>query len=147
MGMALTPCTVPHSGEPSFTLAEDEMEIGVGIHGEPGRERVKLAPADEIVATAAGLGGRGPAVRRRRQHPAVRQRHGRDTRRSSCTWPTIRPGSSWRERGIEVTRSLVGNYITSLEMQGMSITLLKLDDEFTELWDAPVHTAALRWGV
>ena len=68
-------------------------------------------------------------------------------RRSSCTWPTIPRGQFLAERGIEVTRSLVGNYITSLEMQGMSITLLKLDDEMTELWDAPVHTAALRWGV
>ena len=146
MGMALTPCTVPHSGEPSFTLAEDEMEIGIGIHGEPGRERVKLASADEIVATLLGsivedlpfgagdstllfvngMGGTPQIELYLAYHSALKY---------------------LKDKGIEVTRSLVGNYITSLEMQGMSITLLKLDDEFTQLWDAPVHTAALRWGV
>src|SRR6478609_5590202 len=145
MGMALTPCTVPHSGEPSFTLAEDEMEIGIGIHGEPGRERVKLAPADEIVATLLGsvvedlpfaagdttllfVNGMGgtPQIE---LYLAYNSAH-----------------KYLADKGIEVSRSLVGNYITSLEMQGMSITLLKLDDELTELWDAPVHTAALNWG-
>jgi dihydroxyacetone kinase-like protein len=146
MGMALTPCTVPHSGEPSFTLAEDEMEIGIGIHGEPGRERVKLATADEIVATLLGsvvedlpfqsgddtllfVNGMGgtPLVELYLAYHSAR--------------------TFLADRGIGVIRSLVGNFITSLEMQGMSITLLKLDEEFTELWDAPVHTAALRWGV
>ncbi len=146
MGMALTPCTVPHSGEPSFTLADDEMEMGVGIHGEPGRERMKLTSADEIVATLLdsivedlpfqsgdktllfvnGMGGT-PLVELYLAYNSARK--------------------YLAERGIEVSRSLVGNYITSLEMQGCSITLLKLDDEFTQLWDAPVHTAALRWGV
>jgi dihydroxyacetone kinase-like protein len=146
MGMALTPCTVPHSGEPSFTLADDEMEVGVGIHGEPGRERAALAPADEIVAVLLGaivedlpfsagddvllfvngMGGTPPIELYLAYHSAR----------------TFLAG-----KGIQVTRSLVGNYITSLEMQGMSITLLKLDDELTGLWDAPVHTAALRWGV
>lgn len=146
MGMALTPCTVPHSGEPSFTLADDEMEMGVGIHGEPGRERVKLTSADEIVATlldsivedlpfAAGdktllfVNGMGAT-------PLVELYLAYNCARKYLA-----------DKGIEVFRSLVGNYITSLEMQGCSITLLKLDDEFTELWDAPVHTAALRWGV
>ncbi|WP_375490193.1 dihydroxyacetone kinase subunit DhaK [uncultured Jatrophihabitans sp.] len=146
MGMALTPCVVPHSGEPSFELADDEMEIGIGIHGEPGRERVKVEPADRIVAMLLdavvddlpygsgdrvllfvnGMGGT-PLVELYLAYGAAR--------------------TQLAERGIEVSRSLVGNYITSLEMQGMSITLLKLDDEFEQLWDAPVHTAALRWGV
>jgi dihydroxyacetone kinase-like protein len=146
MGMALTPCTVPHSGEPSFELAEDEMEIGIGIHGEPGRERVRLAPANEIVRTLLtavvedlpfgsgdntllfvnGMGGT-PLIELYLAYGVARQ--------------------ELEGRGVQVTRSLVGNYITSLEMQGMSITLLKLDDEFTQLWDAPVHTPALRWGV
>jgi dihydroxyacetone kinase-like protein len=146
MGMALTPCTVPHSGEPSFTLGDDEMEMGVGIHGEPGRERVKLTGADDIVSTLLdaivedlpfasgdntllfvnGMGGT-PQIELYLAYHSARK--------------------YLAEKGIEVTRSLVGNYITSLEMQGMSITLLKLDDEMTELWDAPVHTVALRWGV
>ncbi len=145
MGMALTACTVPASGEPSFTLADDEMEIGIGIHGEPGRERTKLQPANEIVRTLLtavvddlpfqsgdrtllflnGMGGT-PLVELYLAYGAARDQ--------------------LQERGVEVSRSLVGNYITSLEMQGFSITLLKLDDEFTELWDAPVHTPALRWG-
>ena len=146
MGLALTPCTVPHSGEPSFTLDDDEIELGVGIHGEPGRERIKLAPADELVSlllTAVvedlpfesgaktllfvnGLGGT-PQIELYLAYNSARK--------------------FLADKGIEVSRSLVGNFITSLEMQGMSITLLKLDDELTELWDAPVNTAALRWGV
>ena len=146
MGLALTPCTVPHSGEPSFTLADDEIELGVGIHGEPGRERIKLAPADELVSlllTAVvedlpfesgaktllfvnGLGGT-PQIELYLAYNSARK--------------------FLADKGIEVSRSLVGNFITSLEMQGMSITLLKLDDELTGLWDAPVNTAALRWGV
>lgn len=146
MGLALTACTVPHAGEPSFTLGEDEMEMGVGIHGEPGRERVKLTSADEMVETMLsaivedlpfasgddtllfvnGMGGT-PLIE---LYLAF----------NACA-------KYLRGKGINVTRSLVGNYITSLEMQGMSITLLKLDANMTELWDAPVHTAALRWGV
>jgi dihydroxyacetone kinase-like protein len=146
MGVALTPCTVPHSGEPSFTLADDEIEMGVGIHGEPGRERMKLVSADEIVDILLGsvvedlpfqagdktllfvngLGGT-PLVELYLAYNSARK--------------------FLKDKGIDVERSLVGNYITSLEMQGCSITLLKLDDEMSELWDAPVHTAALRWGV
>ena len=145
MGLALTPCTVPHAGEPSFTLADDEVEIGIGIHGEPGRERIKLEPADGLVDRLLdpvledlpftsgdrvllfvnGMGGT-PLVE---LYIAYR-----------------RAAERLRGLGIEVSRSLVGNYITSLEMQGMSLTLLKLDDEMIELWDAPVHTPALRWG-
>ena len=146
MGVALTPCTVPASGEPSFTLADDEIEMGVGIHGEPGRERMKLVPADEIVSILLsavvedlpfkagdktllfvnGLGGT-PQIELYLAYNSARK--------------------FLKERHIEVERSLIGNYITSLEMQGCSITLLKLDDEMVELWDAPVHTAAMRWKV
>ncbi|MFB2582708.1 dihydroxyacetone kinase subunit DhaK [Herbiconiux sp. P15] len=145
MGVALTPCVVPHAGEPSFTLADDEIEIGIGIHGEPGRERIKLAPADEIVdrllgpvledlpfasgdkvlLLVNGMGGT-PQV-----ELYIVFRHAAEVLAA---------------QGIEVTRSLVGNFVTSLEMQGVSISVLKLDDELTELWDAPVQTAALRWG-
>ncbi|WP_395727165.1 dihydroxyacetone kinase subunit DhaK [Nakamurella sp.] len=146
MGMALTPCTVPHSGEPSFTLAEDEMEIGIGIHGEPGRHRVKLQSADEIVATLLGAVVEDlPFTSGDRTLLFVNGMGGTPLIELYLAYHSAR--SFLGERGIEVTRSLVGNFITSLEMQGMSITLLKLDDEFIELWDAPVHTPALRWGV
>jgi dihydroxyacetone kinase-like protein len=145
MGMALTSCIVPHAGKPTFDLPEDEMEIGIGIHGEPGRRRVKLASAaeitemlatpilddlpyqrgDEVLAFVNGMGGT----------------------------PLIELYIVFNElvkicegRGVKITRTLIGSYITSLEMAGCSITLLKLDDHLTKLGDAPVKTAGLRWG-
>jgi phosphoenolpyruvate---glycerone phosphotransferase subunit DhaK len=146
MGMALTSCTVPTAGKPTFELGEDEMEIGIGIHGEPGRRRVKLAPADDItemlttpvvedlglksgervLALVNGMGGT-PLIELYIIYNALNR---------------ILAG-----KGISIARSLVGNYITSLEMAGCSITLVRLDDELTRYWDAPVHTPALRWGV
>lgn len=144
MGMAVNAPTVPHVGQPSFDLAADEMEIGIGIHGEPGRARVPLASADDIV--------------RRLLDPIVEDlpfASGDDVllfTNSMGGTPLLElylaHGIAERllaERGIHVRHRLVGPYITSLEMQGMSLTLLKLDDELTELWDAPVHTAALHW--
>ena len=145
LGIALTAPTVPHAGEPSFTLDDDEIEIGIGIHGEPGRERIKLEPADAIVDRMLapiledlpfasgddvllfvnGMGGT-PLVE---LYIVFR-----------------RAAEVLAEKGITVKRTLVGNFVTSLEMQGASITVLKLDDELTALWDAPVQTAALRWG-
>ena len=145
MGMALTSCTVPAAGKPTFEIGDDEMEVGVGIHGEPGRERRKLASADEItdalltpilddlpfgsgdrvLAFVNGMGGT-PLIELYVVYNKVAQ---------MCA-----------DRGLTIERNLVGSYITSLEMAGCSITLLKLDDEMTRLWDAPVHTAALRWG-
>ena len=146
MGMALTGCTVPHVGEPTFTLAENEMEIGIGIHGEPGRERIPVESAEGIV--------------HRLLDPVLTDLpFGEGDRvllftNSMGGTPLIElylaHGIAERllaERGIRVERRLVGPFITSLEMQGMSVTLLKLDDEMVELWDAPVHTPALRWGV
>lgn len=146
MGLALTSCTVPHVGSPSFELADDEMEIGIGIHGEPGRRRVPVGTASEMVSALltpivedlpfeAGdrvllftnsMGGT-PLIELYLAHGIAEQ--------------------LLADRGITVERRLVGPYITSLEMQGMSLTLLRLDDEMIELWDAPVHTPALRWGV
>ena len=144
MGMALTAPTVPHAGEPNFTLADDEMEIGIGIHGEPGRERLPLESAEDIV--------------KRLLAPILDDlpfEEGDDVvlfTNSMGATPLIElylaHGVAERllaERGVRVRRRLVGPYVTSLEMQGMSLTLLKLDDELTELWDAHVHTAALRW--
>jgi dihydroxyacetone kinase-like protein len=144
MGMALTSCIVPAAGKPTFDIGDDEMEIGIGIHGEPGRERVKLAPAaeiverlttpvvedlpfeegDEVLAFVNSMGGT-PLLELYLVYNDLQRFLG--------------------ERGIKITRNLIGPYITSLEMAGCSITLLKLDDELTRLWDAPVNTAGLRW--
>ncbi|SFR77883.1 dihydroxyacetone kinase DhaK subunit [Agromyces sp. CF514] len=145
MGLALTACVVPHAGEPSFDIGDDEIEIGIGIHGEPGRERIGLEPADRLVdrlldPILADLPyGEGDRVLL-----FVNGMGG--TPQVELYLAYRRADEVLRERGITVERSLVGNYITALEMQGMSITLLKLDDEMIGLWDAPVQTAALRWG-
>ncbi|MFC9918772.1 dihydroxyacetone kinase subunit DhaK [Agromyces binzhouensis] len=145
MGMALTPCIVPHAGEPSFTLAEDEVEIGIGIHGEPGRERIKLEPADAIVdRLITPIIEDLPYASGDRVLLFVNGMGG--TPQIELYIAYRRAAEVLAEKGISIERSLVGNYITSLEMQGFSITILKLDDEMIGLWDAPVHTAALRWG-
>jgi dihydroxyacetone kinase-like protein len=146
MGVALTACTVPHSGEPSFTLADDEIEMGIGIHGEPGRHRIKLQPADEIVAgLLTPIVEDLPFTRGDRTLLMVNGMGGTPQIELYLAFGIA--ARLLADSGIEISRSLVGNFITSLEMQGMSLTLLRLDDELTELWDAPVHTAALRWGV
>jgi dihydroxyacetone kinase-like protein len=145
MGMALTPCITPASGEPSFELGDDEMEIGIGIHGEPGRHREPLAPAAQIVERlATAVVEDLPYSSGDRVLAMVNGMGGT---------PQIELYIVYRElhrflegRGITIDRRLIGNYITSLEMAGCSITLLKLDDELTGLWDAPVDTPALRWG-
>ena len=144
MGVALTSCTVPAAGTPTFTLAEDEMEMGVGIHGEPGRRRVKLASADaiagEMVAAIAGdLPGKGDALL------LVNGFGGTPLMELYLTFNAAR--ARLEKRGVHIRRSLVGSYVTSLEMAGCSITVSLLDDEMIALWDAPVHTAALRWGI
>jgi dihydroxyacetone kinase-like protein len=146
IGIALTSCTVPAAGKPTFDIADDEMEIGVGIHGEPGRRRVKLKPAAEIAAEmvhaiTADLGERArgeailvingfgatPLSELYLMYDAVRRLLG--------------------PAGTIVARSLVGNFVTSLDMAGCSVTVSMLDDEMKRLWDAPVHTPALRWGM
>jgi phosphoenolpyruvate---glycerone phosphotransferase subunit DhaK len=144
-GVALTSCVTPSAGSPTFEIGADEMEFGVGIHGEPGRRREKIRPASEIVAEMADaiLGDLAP--------PSgssllafVNGLGGTPLIELYLVYNELT--KQLQERGLEATRSLVGNYITSLEMAGVSITLLTLDDELTELWDAPVHTPALRWG-
>ncbi len=145
MGVALTPCVVPHAGEPSFVLADDEIEIGIGIHGEPGRERIKLEPADAIVDRLLGpILEDLPFVSGDEVLLFVNGMGG--TPQIELYIVFRRAAAVLKERGITVTRSLVGNFTTSLEMAGASISVLKLDDELTGLWDAPVQTAALRWG-
>lgn len=144
MGVALTSCTVPAAGSPTFTLADDEMEMGVGIHGEPGRARVKLAGADAIadLMLTAILNDRG--------NPnsgdvllLVNGFGGTPTIELYLMYNVAR--RILEKRGLTVTRSLVGSYVTSLEMAGCSITVTQLDDKLTALWDDRVHTAALRW--
>jgi dihydroxyacetone kinase-like protein len=146
MGIALTSCTVPANGKPTFDLGDGDIEVGVGIHGEPGRRRVPLAPArdiaamlvepivedlpfrrgDQVIAFVNGLGGT-PLIELYLMYHEVER---------------ILSG-----QGISAVRSLVGPYITSLDMAGCSVTLLRVTDELLRLWDAPVRTPALRWGV
>ena len=145
MGVALTSATLPSVGKPSFDLPEDEIEMGVGIHGEPGRKRAPLRPAAEIaeelvssiladldfsggpvIAMLSGLGGT-PLIELYAMYGDI--------------------AALLEQRGITVVRALVGDYITSLDMAGCSLTLLRADEELLRLWDAPVSTAGLRWGV
>jgi dihydroxyacetone kinase-like protein len=146
MGMALTSCTVPAAGKPTFDIGDDEMEIGIGIHGEPGRERRKLAPADEITeALATPILDDLPFQSGDRVLAFVNGMGGTPLLELYVVYRKL--AEMLDGRGVTIARNLVGNYITSLEMAGCSITLLKLDDEFIRLWDAPVLTPALRWGV
>jgi dihydroxyacetone kinase-like protein len=170
MGMALTSCIVPAAGKPTFDLPDDEIEIGIGIHGEPGSERMKMKTADEIteMMTLAIL-----------EDPAY-TRTVREWDDATGGWaekelvdPAFVPGDQFiafvnsmggtpvselyaiyrklaevcEAKGFKIVRNLIGPYITSLEMQGCSITLLKVDDEILKFWDAPVNTPGLRWGV
>lgn len=145
MGVALTSCTVPAAGEPTFTLAEDEMEMGVGIHGEPGRRRVKLTSAGAIVEEmlSAIIADRG--FGRGEEALLLVNGFGATPLMELCLlYAAARVLAEGQ--GIAIARALVGNYTTSLEMAGASLTLTRLDPELTRLWDAPVHTPALRWG-
>jgi dihydroxyacetone kinase-like protein len=146
MGMALTSCIVPAAGKPTFQIGDDEMEIGIGIHGEPGRTRMNMKSAreivdmmaeaiisdlpyksgDQVIAMVNGMGGT----------PLIELYLVYNELNRVCSG-----------KGITIARRLVGNLITSLEMAGCSITLLKADAELLQLWDAPVHSPALRWGV
>src|SRR5204863_8989876 len=145
MGMALTSCTVPAAGTPTFELGDDEMEIGIGIHGEPGRERRKLASAAEITQTLASAVVDDLPYQQGDQVLAfVNGMGGTPLIELYVAYGELR--KLLEGRGITIARNLIGPYITSLEMAGCSITLLKLDDELTQLWDAPVKTPALRWG-
>ncbi|RZU02292.1 dihydroxyacetone kinase subunit DhaK [Rivibacter subsaxonicus] len=144
MGVAFTSCTVPAAGRPTFDIGPDEIEVGVGIHGEPGRRRAAHMPADAIVATLleAILGDLRPE-RGRRLLLHVNGFGGTPLMELYLLHHVA--SRQLRQHGLEPVRSLVGNYTTSLEMAGASLTVTLLDDEFASLWDAPVQTAALRW--
>ncbi|OFW76871.1 MAG: dihydroxyacetone kinase subunit DhaK [Actinobacteria bacterium RBG_19FT_COMBO_70_19] len=146
MGMALTSCTVPAAGKPTFELGDDEMEIGIGIHGEPGRERMKMKPVAEIVELmATAVVDDLPYKSGDKVLAFVNGMGGTPLIELYVIFNEL--NTFLKGRGVKISRNLIGNYITSLEMQGFSITLLKLDDDLTKLWDAPVKTAGMRWGV
>jgi phosphoenolpyruvate---glycerone phosphotransferase subunit DhaK len=146
MGVALSPCTVPAAGRPNFTLAEDEMEMGVGIHGEPGRRRVQLAPADAIAAELLGAIMKDLALSKGSEVLLLVNGFGA----TPLIELYLMVNSAKRildGARVKAARFLTGSYVTSLDMAGVSITLSVLDSRAKTLWDAPVHTAALRWGV
>ncbi len=170
LGLALTSCTVPAKGSPTFKLEENQIEFGIGIHGEPGRERIDLKSADELteMLTLSILEDQGYS------------RTIREWDSQKADWKEIelmdipfqagdnilafvnsmggtplselyiiyrKLAEICQQKGLKIVRNLIGSYITSLEMQGCSITLLKLDEEMIKLWDAPVKTPALQWGI
>ncbi|MEQ1942031.1 dihydroxyacetone kinase subunit DhaK [Mesorhizobium sp. VNQ89] len=145
MGVALTSCTVPAAGKPTFDIGDNEMEFGVGIHGEPGRRRDTLKSADAIAEEicAAIVGDLGSA--RGNALLFVNGFGGTPSMELYLMYNSAR--RLLEKHGVSIARSLVGSYVTSLDMAGCSITLTMLDDETLRLWDAPVHTAALRWGM
>jgi dihydroxyacetone kinase-like protein len=144
-GIALSSCTPPSAGKPIFELADGEMEVGIGIHGEPGRRREPLAPAHEVarLMVDAVLTDLAPDAGTK-VLPFVNGMGATPQIELYLLYGEI--DRQLREAGLEPVRRLVGSYITSLEMAGASLTLLALDDELTALWDAPVNTPALRWG-
>ncbi len=146
MGMALTSCTVPAAGKPTFELGADEMEMGIGIHGEPGRRRVKLVPAAEVTEMLANPIIEDLGLKAGERVLALVNGMG-GTPLIELYVVASELAKILRGKNITIARSLIGNYITSLEMAGCSLTLLRLDDELIRYWDAPVHTPALRWGV
>jgi dihydroxyacetone kinase-like protein len=146
MGMALTSCTVPAAGKPTFEIGDDEIEIGIGIHGEPGRERTKTKPASEIVEIMATAIVDDISFKHGDQVLAfVNGMGGTPMIELYVVYNEL--AKFLKGRGVTIARNLIGSYITSLEMAGCSITLLKLSDELSRLWDAPVKTPGLRWGV
>lgn len=146
MGMALTSCTVPAAGKPTFNISDDEIEMGIGIHGEPGIERIKIKNAneiaeimmekicndipykngDEVICMVNGMGGT-PLMELYILYNSVEE--------------------IAKNKGIKIDRNLVGNYVTSIDMAGASISLMKTNNDILKLWDYPVNTAALRWGM
>jgi len=147
-GVALGPCTTPAAGRPGFELGENEVELGIGIHGEPGRRRAPMAPASELAEVAVDAvcadldftagGGSGEVI------ALVNGMGASPLIELYVVYNEVH--NALKSRGISIVRNLVGNYVTSLDMPGFSVTLCRADAELLELWDAPVQTPALRWG-
>ncbi len=146
MGVALTSCIVPAAGMPTFQIGADEMEMGVGIHGEPGRRRVKVAPADEIAAELAGAVMKDLSLSRGSEVILLVNGFG-GTPLLELYVMVNAVHKVLAGAGIRAVRHVTGSYVTSLEMAGCSVTVHAVDDDSLALWDAPVHTAALRWGI
>lgn len=145
MGVALSSCTVPALGHPTFNLGENEIEMGVGIHGEHGLKTMALVSANEIVEQLANA--INDELQPKKNQPVLLHVNGFGSTPLMELYLVYELASRyWQKKGITIARSLVGNFTTSLDMAGCSITLSILDDELIRLWDAPVHTAALRWG-
>jgi dihydroxyacetone kinase-like protein len=143
-GVALSPCTVPAAGEPTFTLGADEMELGIGIHGEPGRERTKLQSAAEIVDAALAAIHADMSLSGSEVLLLVNGMGGTPLLEQYVAYGAA---ARWlADHDVTVTRRLVGNYVTSLEMAGCMISVCRFTPELTQLWDAPVETPGLRWG-
>ncbi len=146
MGVALTSCTVPALGQPTFEISDNEVEMGVGIHGERGREVMNLTTADDLVQILAKAIDED--LKPTKGQPVLLHINGFGATPLMELYLIYDLAAQFfEERGIEIVRSLVGNYTTSLDMAGCSITLTLMDDEMLQYWDAPVHTAALRWGI
>jgi dihydroxyacetone kinase-like protein len=146
MGVALTSCTVPAAAKPTFQIGADEMEMGVGIHGEPGRKRVRLGTADEIAAELTGAVLKDLSLPR--GQPVILLVNGfGGTPLLELYLMVDATLKVLTEAGVKVVRHLTGSYVTSLEMAGCSITVSAVDDATLALWDAPLHTPALRWGM
>nr|WP_237519862.1 dihydroxyacetone kinase subunit DhaK [Streptomyces sp. HUCO-GS316] len=144
--VALTACTTPASGKPGFDLPEDEMEVGVGIHGEPGRRREKLRPAKEIVATALdAILADQPLDTGDETIVMVNGLGGTPLIELYVVFNEV--AAALADKGVVVARNLVGNYVTSLDMAGASLTVCRADADMLSLWDAPVNAPALRWGI
>ena len=146
MGVALTSCTVPAAGKPTFQIGADEMEMGVGIHGEPGRRRIKLGTADEIAAELTGAILKDLSLKRGQETILLVNGFG-GTPTLELYVMVDAALKVLQGAGVKVVRHLTGSYVTSLEMAGCSITVTAVDADMLALWDAPVHTAALRWGM
>ncbi|MBA2889909.1 dihydroxyacetone kinase subunit DhaK [Nonomuraea soli] len=142
-GVALTSCTVPAAGKPTFDLPEDQVEVGIGIHGEPGRRRVPLASARELAEVAMDA-VHGDLPLEGELLVLVNGMGGTPLIELYGVFAEV--AAYVKGKGATITRSLVGNYVTSLDMQGFSVTVCRLDDDLTRLWDAPVSTPGLRWG-
>lgn len=150
IGVALTSCTVPAAGRPTFDISDNEIEMGVGIHGEPGRRREAMREADAIVqdmvqAILEDFAAKNLATQGAKALLLVNGLGATPLMELYLIYNAA--AQLFTNHGVTITRSLVGNYTTALDMAGASITLCLLDDEITQHWDSPVHTAALRWGV
>ena len=146
MGMALTSCTVPAVGKPTFDISDEEIEMGIGIHGEPGRERIKIITSAKIAETM--MEAICSDIPYKNGDDVICMVNGMGATPLMELYTLYNDVAKIAEKkGLKIVRNLVGNYVTSIDMAGASISLMKVNDDIIKLWDYPVHTAALRWGM